>query len=583
MQELIRTYARPYRRALAAGAVLTVVEVGLSLALPWPLKVVVDDVLASPTPPESAGLTITLAIAGLIALIAMASIADYAATRILSGTGLRIADDLRVAVLSRLQRQSLGFHSRHRVGDLAARVTNDVAYTQEMLVQVLATLVPNALLVVGMFVVMLLVDPLFTLLALLSVPPLVFATHRSRLQLREAARETRRADGMLASSATEDLSAIHLVQAFTLERHRLNRFAELSGQSLRAGLDAVRLQSRFAPMIEAASAVSTAVVLGFGAYRVLDGSMSLGLLLVFLTYLGGLYKPVKSLSKLSIVVSKGAAAAERIDVVLQTPIDILDRPGVARRRALRGTVRFENVSFSYGREPVLHELSFRIAEGQQVALVGPTGAGKSTVAGLIPRLFDVDEGRVVVDGLDVRDHALASLRRQIATVLQDSVLLEGTLRENIVCGLSDVTARDVERAARLALVDEFSSRLPDGLDTMVGERGASLSGGQRQRVAIARAILRDSPILILDEPTSALDAGSEELVLEALDNLPASRTRIVIAHRLSTIRSSDNIVVLEHGRLVESGSHDALMATDGAYARLVRLQRTHLRLATSLG
>jgi len=583
MQELIRTYARPYRRALAVGAVLTVVEVGLSLAMPWPLKVVVDDVLASPTPPESAGLTITLAIAGLIALIAVASIADYAATRILSGTGLRIADDLRVAVLSRLQRQSLGFHSRHRVGDLSARVTNDVAYTQEMLVQVLATLVPNALLVVGMFVVMLIVDPLFTLLALLSVPPLVFATHRSRLQLRQAARETRRADGVLASTATEDLSAIHLVQAFTLERHRLNRFSELSGQSLRAGLDAVRLQSRFAPMIEAASAVSTAVVLGFGAYRVLDGSMSLGLLLVFLTYLGGLYKPVKSLSKLAIVVSKGAAAAERIDVVLQTPIDILDRPGVARRRALRGTVTFDNVSFSYGREAVLHELSFRIAEGQQVALVGPTGAGKSTVASLIPRLFDVDEGRVVVDGLDVRDHALASLRGQIATVMQDSVLLEGTLRENIVCGLRDVTAHDVERAARLALVDEFSGRLPDGLDTMVGERGASLSGGQRQRVAIARAILRDSPILILDEPTSALDAGSEELVLEALDNLPASRTRIVIAHRLSTIRSSDNIVVLDHGRLVESGSHDALMAADGAYARLVRLQRTHLRLATSLG
>jgi ABC-type multidrug transport system fused ATPase/permease subunit len=336
-------------------------------------------------------------------------------------------------------------------------------------------------------------------------------------------------------------------------------------------------------MIEAASAVSTAVVLGFGAYRVLDGSMSLGLLLVFLTYLGGLYKPVKSLSKLSIVVSKGAAAAERIDAVLQTPIDILDRPGVARRRALRGTVTFDHVSFSYGRESVLHELSFQIAEGQQVALVGPTGAGKSTVASLIPRLFDVDDGCVLVDGLDVRDHALASLRGQIATVLQDSVLLEGTLRENIVCGLTDVTAHQAQRAARLALVDEFSSRLPDGLDTRVGERGASLSGGQRQRVAIARAILRDSPILILDEPTSALDAGSEELVLEALDNLPASRTRIVIAHRLSTIRSSDSILVLDHGRLVESGSHDALMSADGAYARLVRLQRTHLRLATNLG
>jgi ATP-binding cassette, subfamily B, bacterial len=578
----LRPYAGPYRRALVVGGILTMAEVGLSLAQPWPLRWVVDGVLQPEHPAEHPQLVLAGAALALVGLVLLASFADYWATRLLAAAGLHVANDLRLSVLSRLQRQSLRFHGRHRVGDLTARVTSDVAYTQDMLVQILSTLLPSTVLVVGMFVVMVSIDPVFTLLALLSTPPLFWATHRSRKQLRQAARRVRKADGALASAATEDLSAIHLVQAFGLEHHRLSHFAGLSETSLTAGVESVRVQSRFGPLVEIAGVVSTAAVLWFGAERVLSGHLSLGVLLVFITYLGSLYKPVKSLTKLSQVVSKGSAALERIGEVLEAPIDIVDAPG-AVAVPIRGRVEFRDVSFSYGREPVLRDLSLTIEAGESVALVGPTGAGKSTIAALIPRLADVTSGQLLVDGIDVRQHQLASLRGQIATVLQDTVLLDGTLRENIICGHPGARDRDVRRAARLALVDEFAGRLPDGLDTHIGERGANLSGGQRQRVAIARAILRDAQIIILDEPTSALDAGSEELLVAALNNLPAGRTKIVIAHRLSTVRDADRIFVLEQGRIVEAGTHTQLASYGGLYAKLTRFQAGDQRLATSAG
>ena len=575
-------YASPYRRALAVGGVLTLAEVGLSLAQPWPLRWVVDRVLQPENPATHPQLILAVSALTLVALVLLAGVADYWATRLLAAAGLHVANDLRLSVLARLQRQSLRFHGKHRVGDLTARVTSDVAYTQDMLVQVLATLLPATVLVIGMFVVMVIIDPVFTALALLSTPPLIWATRRARKELRSAARRVRKADGALASAATEDLSAIHLVQVFGLEHERLRHFAGLSETSLTAGVDAVRVQSRFGPLVEVAGVVSTAVVLWFGAERVLSGHLSLGVLLVFITYLGSLYKPVKQLTKLSQVVSKGSAALERIGEVMEAPIDIVDAPG-AVAIPIRGQVEFRNVSFSYGREPVLRDLSLTIEAGQNVALVGPTGAGKSTIAALIPRLADVTAGQVLVDGIDVRRHQLAALRGQVATVLQDTVLLDGTLRENLICGYPRARDRDVRRAARLALVDEFASRLPDGLDTHIGERGANLSGGQRQRVAIARAILRDASIIILDEPTSALDAGSEELLVAALANLPQGRTKIVIAHRLSTVRDADRIFVLEHGRIVEAGTHSQLASYGGLYAKLTRFQSGDQRLATSAG
>ena len=517
-----RAYAWPYRSALAVGGALTLVSVGLSLALPWPLRFVVDDVLnpATALPASQSRGRLAAAVAALVVLTLLASVVTYWSSRLLSSAGLHVATDLRTAVMSRLQQQPLRFHSRYRAGDLASRVTTDVAHTQEMLVQVLATLVPNVVLVIGMVVVMLLLDPVFTALAVVATPLLAVATHRARSRLRLASRAVRRADGDLVSAATENMSTMHLVQAFTLEADRLRRFGDLAEASLRAGLDAVRLQSRFSPLVDAAAVVSTAAVLWFGALRVLEGRLSLGVLLVFLSYLASLYKPVRSLSKLSTVVSKGLAASERVQEVLDAPLELVDAPR-ARAVDVRGRVELRRVTFSYGREPVLQDLSLVIQPGEQVALVGPTGAGKSTVAALVPRLYDVDAGAVLVDGVDVRAHRLSALRGQVATVLQETTLLDGTLRDNVVCGRHGATERAVHRAVRLALVDEFASRLPDGLETRVGERGATLSGGQRQRVAIARALLRDAPILILDEPTSALDPESEELLVQALDNLPS--------------------------------------------------------------
>ena len=567
-----RGYLWPYRRVLALGTVLTLLDVVVSLAQPWPMKAVVDGVLKPDGPrPDHVELRLGLAVGAMVALVLASALFSYWASRLLSAAGLHIAGRIRQDVLGHLQRLELGYHAKHRVGDLSARVTSDVDRTQDMFVQTLATLFPNLLLLLGMFVVMLVVDPWFTLLAIGASVPLAALTHRSRIQLRDAARRTRRADGALASAATENLGAIHLVQAFTLEADRQARFSRLSDTSVEAGLETVRLQSRFSPMVDVANVAAGGLVLWFGAHRVIEGKLSLGVLLVFLSYLGSLFKPVKQLSKLASVVSKGTAAAERLSSVLDTQPFISSTPDALRRK-VRGNIEFRDVSFSYGREPVLDAISFSIAAGETVALVGPTGAGKSTIASLVPRLIDPIKGAVLIDGVDARQHHLGGLRSQIAMVLQDSVLLEGTLRDNILCGRVDASDREVETAARLALVYEFAARLPDGLDTRIGERGANLSGGQRQRVAIARAILRNSPIIILDEPTSALDAQSEELLVEALENLPQDRTTIVIAHRLSTVRKADRILVLDQGRLVEQGSHDELLTRDGLYRRLTLLQ-----------
>jgi ATP-binding cassette, subfamily B, bacterial len=565
-------FAAPVRRALGVGLLLALVEVGISLAQPWPLQWVVDNVLrpaeTNPSLGESAGPVLLAAALVYLTLIGVAAIVDYWSTRLLAASGFQLGTALRGGVFGHLQRLSLRYHGEQSVGDLSTRVTGDVERTQDMLIQLLAVLVPNAMLIGGMVTVMVIIDPWFTLIALAPTPLLAFATYRAAHQLKAASRLARKAEGHVAAAATENLGAIHLVQAFSLERSQSDRFAELTGTSLRANLEASRLQARFSPVVDVTGALSVALVLWLGATRVLSGQMTLGVLLVFMSYLASLYKPIKQLAKLSTTLSKGAAAAERVFSVLGTDPVVADRPRARLAPALTGAVAFDDVVFSHGREAVLQGLNLRLEPGEKVALVGRTGAGKSTLAALVPRLMDPQSGVVSVDGIDVRELAIASLRGQVAMVLQDTVLLRGTLHDNIAWGRPGASDKEIRRAARLALVDEFAGRLPGGYDTLIGERGSNLSGGQRQRVAIARAILRDAPILVLDEPTSALDPQSEELLVAALAGLPGNRTTLVIAHRLSTIRDADRVVVLEDGRIAEQGSHTDLLGRDGPYRRL---------------
>jgi ABC-type multidrug transport system fused ATPase/permease subunit len=575
VRPLLRSHVRRYWPALLLGSVLAVLQVVTKLAEPWPLGWLVDNALTGPAEGSAAIRTdLIIAVSSLAVIVAVGAVFDYWSTRLLSSTGLHVANDMRGRAFTHLHRLSLGYHRQHQVGDLTARVTADVDQTQDMLVQMLANLFPNLLLLVGMFVVMVRIDPFMTLLSLMTTPLLALAVHRSRRNLRLASRRLRRADGAVASAATESLGAIGLVQAFTLERHQSGHFERLSGDSLSAGVEAVRLQARFAPMVDAAGLLSTLIVIWVGANRVADGQMKLGVLLIFVTYVGSLYKPVKALSKLSTIFTKGMAAAERIDEVLSTEPAINDQPNAILAPPFRGRISFDEVTFSYGREPVLWAVSFDVDAGETLALVGPTGAGKSTLASLVPRLIEPRFGRVLIDDHDIREYSVASLRSQVSMVLQDTVLLRGTIFDNIACGRPGASWMAVERAAKLALVDEFTSRLPDGLDTRVAERGVDLSGGQRQRIAIARAILRDAPILILDEPTSALDSNSEELIVTALDNLPRSRTMLIIAHRLSTVQRADRIVVLDGGAVVEDGTHELLMRRGGLYSRLYRRSRT---------
>ena len=567
-------YARRYRGLLALGAGLAVLEVLIRLAEPWPLRIIVDHVLADDPAPfmgiSDPRVVLAWAVLSLLGVVAVAALLDYWSTRILTSAGLRLATDLRGAVFTHLHRLSLGYHGRQQVGDLSTRVTSDVDKGQDMIVQALAVIGPNVMLVVGMFSVMMAMDPEFTLLALALTPLLAWAVHRSTVQLKDSSRRARKADGQVAAATTESLGLMNLVQAFSLERTQRDRFDSLTRWSLKAGLESARVQARFSPMVDVTAALSATVILWFGSSRVLSGELTLGMLLVFLSYLGSLYKPMKALSKLSTTFAKGTAAVERVQDVLMEQPDIVDRPGAVMAHPFRGEVEFRSVAFSYGETEVLHGIDLRIEAGETVALVGPTGAGKSTMVSLVPRLIDAAAGAVLVDGQDVRDYQLHSLRSQIALVLQDCVLLRGTLRDNIMVGDPDADEAAVLRAVRLSLVDEFAGRLPLGLDTPVGERGASLSGGQRQRIAIARAILRDAPILILDEPTSALDTRSEEHLVEALANLPANRTTLLIAHRLSTVRRADRVAVVEDGRLIQLGSPADLLDQEGLYRQLSR-------------
>ncbi|MGH3565450.1 MAG: ABC transporter ATP-binding protein [Pseudonocardia sp.] len=573
-----RTTLAVYRRQLAVGGLLILAGSAMALALPWPLKIVVDNVLqdrpltgavAAVLGPEPAGNPVALlwiCIAAICVVAVLGAVLMYLAERTLSGVGERMLADLRTTTFGHLQRLSLGYHEKQRIGDLSNRLTSDVNTIQSLLVAVLSVLLPNATLLVGILVISVTIDPFFALLSLLVAPPLFAVLVRYRWIIKSWAATARTEEGRVASHATEILSSIRLVKTYSGERRSESRFRSYSDARLVAGLQRVDFAARLPAAVDVIVHVGRALVLLVGTFRVLDGSMELGLLLVFLAYNEKLYQPVKQLAKLTTTISKGQASADRVQEVLDVEAAVRDLPGARPLRRMRGHVELREVTFGYDpARPVLKDVSITATPGQMIALAGPTGAGKSTVSSLIPRLYDVQAGAVRLDGHDVRDLTLESVRAQVSLVLQDSVLLSGTILENIAFGAPHATREQLITAAAAAHVDEFVNRLPDGYDTEVNERGTTLSGGQRQRIAIARALVRDTPVVILDEPTSGLDAVSESLVMDGLERLTAGRTVIVVAHRLSTLRKADKIYVIEQGQVVDVGTHRELANRAGVF------------------
>jgi len=421
--------------------------------------------------------------------------------------------------------------------------------------------------------VMFYLDWRFTLIAL-SVAPLLFVVvYTYTRRIKKAAREVRKKEGEIVSVIQEVLSSIRVVKAFAREEYEEHRLEEESLEGVEIALRARGLKAKLSPLVEIIVAVGTSLVLWFGGRMVLNGSLSAGSLVVFILYLGKMYKPMQELSKMTDAYSKAAVGYERISEVLETDSETVDLPNARTAPRFKGRIEFVNVNFSYRPDlPVIKNLSFKIEPGQVAAFVGPTGAGKTTIISLIPRFYDPSSGVVKVDGYDVRSFKQKSLRQQISFVLQETLLFHGPIWNNIAYGKPDATRSEILHAAEFANAHEFIEKMPDGYSTILGERGVTLSGGQRQRIAIARAIIRNTPILILDEPSSGLDAASEKLVFEALDRLLEGKTSIVIAHRLSTIRRADVIFVVKDGAIIESGKHEELLSSGGLYSELYELQ-----------
>jgi ABC-type multidrug transport system fused ATPase/permease subunit len=555
--------ARPYKAKTAAAILTLLAATAVSLAPPYLVGRAVDELQTGHTH-ALAWIVIAFVGAGVLGIAS-----SYAQTYFTGWTGERMLADLRNHLFRHLQRLSLGFYERNRAGVLISRLTNDVEALDQLVTEGVTSLVQNTLTLGGSAIVLFVLDWRLALAVLTVMPALTVATAIFRKRSSRSYRRVRETLGVVTATLAEDIAGMRVLQSFTRERSAQRNFRLVSETYRAANQETVVQNGLYFPFVDLLSSIATAIVLGYGGYLVFDGNMTVGVLTAFLGYLSNFFDPVQQLSQLYSTFLSAVAALDKImDVLVQEP-DVADAPGALALDRIRGDVHFEHVRFAYGSGPeVLHGIDLDVPAGMTVALVGHTGAGKSTIAKLLARFYDPTEGRITLDGVDLRGVRQETLRRQLGIVPQEGFLFAGTIAENIAFGRPEASREEIAAAARTVGADEFIARLENGYDTELGERGFRLSLGQRQLVAFARALLADPRILILDEATSSVDIGTEQKIERALRRLLHGRTAFVIAHRLSTIRHADRIVVLEHGRIVEQGTHEELLRRNGYYTDL---------------
>lgn len=564
----ILSYIKPYMHRLIFAMFCTIMAAAGNLYIPWIIKDMIDEVLA-----DKNGTMLNWIAASIIAIFVVRGLFWYGQNYLMSYVGQSVIIDIRAAVFKKLQRLSVSFYDKNKTGTIMSYVTNDVNALQSAMVENTIEMITEGFILIGSVVAMIYLDWRLTLFTVCTFPVVLWFMEFFGKKIRKTGGRIQGCTADITSVLQESVASARVIKSFVREDYEVDRFDVENRANFRANMKNAQLMATLTPVVELVAAIGVTMIIWYGGNNVINGTITAGSLVAFLTYAVNISNPIKRLTRVIGNIQKALAAAQRVFMIIDMPEEIAESRDAKQLPEVSGKVEFQNVSFAYDdKGNVITDLSFSVKPGEVIAIVGPSGAGKSTIANLLPRFYDVNKGDIKIDGHSVREVTLDSLREQVGIVPQETMLFNGSVYNNILYGRLDATKEEIEAAAKAANAHDFIMQLTDGYETKLGDRGVNLSGGQRQRIAIARAILKNPRILILDEATSALDTESERVVQEALDRLMVGRTSFVIAHRLSTVKNADKILVLEKGNLVESGTHDELLALDGLYAHLYKIQ-----------